>query len=156
MSFFLLLREEPRLSPQFSSDKIRVSLKDTPVPNRRTKYDRTNLTCLRGDDEYYIFDVWSGNDKAKISQSTIIATGRVKEKDDNPLFSFVLPNDENIGADFENGRFVFHIPKDITKDLPTLLKYDIKVIDSDNKVYTLVSGQIEVRTEYLLTGNLMP
>jgi hypothetical protein len=153
MSFGFLLFPDSQI---IASDFFKVSLNDSPIPNRRTKFDRTNLTCIRGDDESYAFTAYVGKNVADLSNSSIIATGRVNEQADSQLFS--IPIIDNIdGSEFINGIFVFNIPRSITINLPTLLKYDIKMTNfSTNKVFTLVSGQIEVRTEYLTNKNTIP
>lgn len=148
MFFLLIPEDESLLQRNFFSDSLKVSLRNSPVPNKRTKFDRTNLTCMRGDDEFYEFQAWIRNEKANLQDRNIKVTGRVTEKNDTELFSFDIVDGEN-GSNFEEGLFVMFLSKEVTIDLPTLLKYDIKCTNISGEVFTLVSGQIEVRTEYL-------
>jgi hypothetical protein len=151
MSFGFLIVPDQRL---FSTDVLRISLVSGPRPNKRTKIDRTNLTALRGDDEYYTFQAYLGNVKASLLGGTITATGRVMQDSPDELFSQVIVDGQD-GNDFMRGLFIMHIPSAVTLTLPTLFKYDIKM-EKDSKFTTLVSGQVEVRTEYLSSHNPTP
>jgi hypothetical protein len=155
MFFILIPQDDTLFQRNFYTDRLKISLNDAPIPNRRTKFDRTNLTCLRGDDEFYEFHAWIGKEKANLSNRELRVTGRVTERNDTELFSFDIEDGVN-GSDFQNGIFVMFLSKEITIDLPTLLKYDIKCTNSSGDVFTLVSGQIEVRTEYLTNKNTIP
>lgn len=129
------------------SHKIRVSLTHGPLPNRRTKFDRTKLFVYRGDDEDFMFEAWQGNRTVNLYNFVIKATGRKTAQHQETLFNFTIVDGVN-GSDFAKGIFVLSIPANITKDLPSLLKYDIQA-EGNGKIITLVSGQIEVRNEYV-------
>jgi len=129
----------------FFSEKLRVSLTNEMIPNRRTKFDKTNFDIYRGDDELLRFEVHSGHDLFDLSEYDVRISGR-KTRQSDPLFDVTI-SDGSHGSDFANGNFNIFLSSSITENLPSRFKYDIQII-RNSIVQTIVSGQIRVVGEY--------
>lgn len=143
--FFLLFDEEVQAGV-VPCKEIRVSLdKYGPIRNKRTKYDKTDLTVYKGDTEMYAFTAYSGQKVASLLGYQIRAQARKTPNSPELLFDVHI-YDGDYGADFSKGRFVMKLPPSVTNDLPSLCRYDIQgVLGSD--VITLVSGSIKVHKD---------
>lgn len=143
MSFGFLLFPE---GGQLTAKEIRVSLDYGLIRNKRTKFDRTNLDAFRGDTEIYIFKAYQGQKLVDLTNFEITVTLRKTYKDQEVLFQEVLVDE--IGAnDFINGAFSFELSNLITRDLPSLCKYDIRGVSLiDSTTETLVAGQLRTQT----------
>lgn len=141
------------LFPGTSSDEskissaIRVELENVLMPNRRTKFESTNLEIYRGDDEYFNFRIFEGGDYYNLTDNTIRIIGRSTRSSES-LFDIDIVDGDN-ESDFKNGLIVVLIPSSITSDLPSIFKYDIQSTDAEGKIKTLVHGQIKSFGEYV-------